>query len=49
LQVLARPEDEGVREGTDQFSLYFVIAGITVGISYFVQVSQHQVIIIKNF
>jgi ATP-binding cassette subfamily B (MDR/TAP) protein 1 len=48
LQVLAEPEDEDVREGTNQYSLYFVIAGVSVGLATFVQVSQQQVIIVKS-
>ena len=48
LQVMARENDDDVREGTDEFSLYFVIAGVAVGISTFVQVSQWQVIVMKS-
>jgi ATP-binding cassette subfamily B (MDR/TAP) protein 1 len=45
---MARKDDDDVREGTDQYSLYFVIAGITVGLATFVQVSLQQVIIMKS-
>ena len=48
LQVMALEDDNDVREGTNQYSLYFVIAGISVGLGTFVQVSQKQVIIMKN-
>ena len=48
LQVLAEDSDEKVRDGTNLYSLYFVIAGIAVGVSYFIQVSQQQVIIMKS-
>jgi len=48
LQVMANPVDEEVREGTNEFSMYFVIAGVAVGISNFVQVSQQQVIVMKS-
>jgi hypothetical protein len=36
---MANPVDEEVRDGTDQYSLYFVIAGIAVGFATFMQVS----------
>ena len=48
LQVMAEDSDEEVRDATNLYSLYFVIAGIAVGVSYFVQVSQQQVIIMKS-
>lgn len=48
LQEMAKTTDEEVREGTDLYSLYFVIAGLAVGLSYFIQVSQQQVIIMKS-
>jgi ATP-binding cassette subfamily B (MDR/TAP) protein 1 len=48
LQVMAKTNDEEVREGTNEYSLYFVIAGISVGFATFLQVSQQQVIIIKS-
>lgn len=48
LQVMAADTEEEVREGTNLYSLYFVIAGIAVGVSYFIQVSQQQVIIMKS-
>lgn len=48
LQILAREYDDDVREGTNEYSLYFIIAGITVGIATFIQVSQQQVIIMKS-
>jgi len=48
LQVMAESDADAVREGTNQYSLYFVIAGVTVGIATFVQVSQQQVIIMKS-
>lgn len=38
LGVMAADSDEKVREGTDVYSLYFVIAGIAVGVSYFIQI-----------
>jgi len=48
LQVMAREDDDAVREGTNEYSLYFIIAGVTVGIATFIQVSQQQVIIMKS-
>jgi hypothetical protein len=36
---MSNPVDEEVREGTDLYSLYFVIAGICVGFATFMQVS----------
>jgi hypothetical protein len=48
LQVMALEDDNAVRDGTDEYSVYFVIAGISVGIGTFVQVSQQQVIIMKS-
>lgn len=45
---MANSDAEAVRSETDQYSLYFIIAGISVGIATFVQVSQQQVIIKKN-
>jgi hypothetical protein len=40
LQVMADADEGAVRDGTNLYSLYFVIAGITVGLATFVQVSQ---------
>jgi ATP-binding cassette subfamily B (MDR/TAP) protein 1 len=37
LGVMAESDADAVREGTNQYSLYFVIAGVTVGIATFVQ------------
>jgi len=48
LQVMAEPNENDVRDGTNQYSVYFLIAGVTVGIATFVQVSQQQVIIMKS-
>jgi hypothetical protein len=45
---MADPDDNVVREGTNEYSLYFIIAGVSVGIANFVQVSQQQVIIMKS-
>jgi len=45
---MAQEDDEAVREGTNEYSVYFLIAGVTVGIATFVQVSQQQVIIMKS-
>jgi hypothetical protein len=45
---MADHDEDRVREGTNLYSLYFVIAGITVGIATFAQVSQQQVIILKS-
>jgi ATP-binding cassette subfamily B (MDR/TAP) protein 1 len=48
LQVMAKENEQDVRDGTNQYSIYFVIAGVTVGIATFIQVSQQQVIIMKS-
>jgi ATP-binding cassette subfamily B (MDR/TAP) protein 1 len=48
LQVMAKENDDDIREGTNEYSLYFVIAGVSVGIATFTQVSQQQVIIMKS-
>jgi hypothetical protein len=45
---MGRPNPDDVREGTDEYSVYFVIAGVSVGIATFVQVSQQQVIIMES-
>lgn len=38
FQVLADPDENYVRSETNKYSLYFVIAGIIVGVSMFLQV-----------
>ncbi|KAM8712490.1 hypothetical protein ACLKA7_012923 [Drosophila subpalustris] len=38
IQVMQSPDDDYVRENTNQYSLYFLIAGIVVGISTFMQI-----------
>jgi ATP-binding cassette subfamily B (MDR/TAP) protein 1 len=48
LQVMANENAEEVREGTNLYSMYFVIAGVVVGVATFTQVSQQQVIILKS-
>jgi ATP-binding cassette subfamily B (MDR/TAP) protein 1 len=40
LQVMASPDEDAVRDGTNEYSLYFVIAGVSVGIATFTQVSE---------
>jgi hypothetical protein len=39
---MSNPHDQAVRDGTNQYSLYFVIAGVSVGFSTFLQVSQQK-------
>jgi hypothetical protein len=48
LQVMSHPVDQVVRDGTDQYSSYFVIAGVSVGFATFLQVSQQSVIVMKG-
>ncbi|PNF43401.1 Multidrug resistance protein 1 [Cryptotermes secundus] len=43
LGVMARPDDQEVRDGTDEYSLYFVIAGVAVGIATFLQIYTYGV------
>ncbi|KAH8371803.1 hypothetical protein KR093_008900 [Drosophila rubida] len=38
IQVMQSPDDDYVRENTNEYSLYFLIAGIVVGISTFMQI-----------
>ncbi|XP_034477395.1 ATP-dependent translocase ABCB1 [Drosophila innubila] len=38
IQVMQSKDDDYVRENTNQYSLYFLIAGIVVGISTFMQI-----------
>jgi hypothetical protein len=45
---MAKPDDQEVRDGTNEYSLYFVIAGVAVGFSTFLQVSQQSVIVMKD-
>jgi hypothetical protein len=45
---MASPDDQQVRDGTDEYSLYFVIAGVAVGVATFLQVSQQSVILMKD-
>jgi len=48
LQVMALEDEEAVREGTNEYSVYFVIAGVAIGIATFLQVSQQQAIIMNS-
>lgn len=45
---MSSPVDQEVRDETDRYSLYFVIAGISVGFATFLQVSQQNVIVMKD-
>jgi hypothetical protein len=45
---MSNPVDQEVRDGTDQYSMYFVIAGVCVGFATFLQVSQQSVIVMKD-
>lgn len=40
IGVLSHPDPDHVRTEANMFSLYFVLAGILVGIATFLQVSQ---------
>jgi hypothetical protein len=37
-----------VRDGTDEYSLYFIISGVAVGFATFLQVSQQSIIVMKD-
>lgn len=44
---MSNPVDEEVRDGTNEYSLYFLIAGICVGFATFLQVSQQMSLLRK--
>jgi ATP-binding cassette subfamily B (MDR/TAP) protein 1 len=44
LQMMSKTDDQEVRDGTDEYSLYFLIAGIAVGFATFLQVSRQSFI-----
>lgn len=43
LGVMAKENDDDIREGTNEYSLYFVIAGVSVGIATFTQMFTYGV------
>jgi hypothetical protein len=45
---MSNPDDQEVRDETDQYSTYSVIAGVSVGLATFLQVSQQSVIVMKD-
>jgi hypothetical protein len=45
---MSNPDDQEVRDETDRYNLYFIIAGVSVGFATFLQVSQQSAIVMKD-
>jgi hypothetical protein len=46
--VLSNPDDQQVRDGVVDYTIFVVIAGLSIGFATFMQVSQECAIVLKS-